>query len=68
MDALPDMIEKYHQERKALIQRVNKAALDHAVKEKQETVKAVHDTLAEAPSHFIACPMCCQSSTTVFEI
>jgi hypothetical protein len=62
------MIEKYHQERKALIQRINKAALEHAVKEKQDTLKAVHDSFVDKPAPFISCPICCHSSATVFEI
>ena len=54
------MIEKYHNERKALIQRINQAALAHSVKEKQESEKIKEDSIRSGPkiNPSISCPQC----------
>ncbi|KAJ3357308.1 hypothetical protein HDU91_005422 [Kappamyces sp. JEL0680] len=62
VDALPDMIEKYHQERKALLSRVNKASMDHAVLEKRLVQEGSQHSGIPAPSPFVAtCKECIRS-------
>ena len=60
------MIEKYHTERRALIQKINQTALNRSVKEKEENDKIkVKSDLFQFHS-IITCPQC--ASSPLFQI
>lgn len=61
MDTLPDMIEKYHEERRALMQRINKESLARSMAEKVVQAEASAMATHSMKREVVGCAKCASS-------
>ena len=58
---MPDMIEKYHEERRALLQRINKESMARSVREKEEKIEASNLAVLDIKREVVECAHCASS-------